>query len=127
MNAALRKSFVVSTKARAVPGGQNYASPCCKAGPYGQSDLCRSRLRVGAGSDHDWEHLSQSSFSELDPVQAQDDSDDLNQLLAALQEPRAKMYAMAQHDKSMMPGIKRPDQMITMVKKHKAAPKRHAR
>jgi hypothetical protein len=68
-----------------------------------------------------------SSFSELDPVQAQDDSDDLNQLLAALQEPRAKMYAMAQHDKSMMPGIKRPDQMITMVKKHKAAPKRRAR
>ena len=51
----------------------------------------------------------------------------LNPLLAALQEPRAKMYAMAQHDKSMMPGIKRPDQMITMVKKHKAAPKRRAR
>ena len=68
--------------------------------------------------------LSLAGF--VTPVQAQDDRDDLNQLLASLQEARAKMYAMAQHDKSMMPGVKRLDQMITMVKNHKAAPKRRA-
>ena len=59
-------------------------------------------------------------------AQAQDGREDLNQLLAALQQARAQMYTMALRHKSMMPGVRRLDEMITMVKKHKAAPKRRA-
>ena len=59
-------------------------------------------------------------------AQAQDGREDLNQLLAALQQARAQMYTMAQRDKSMMPGVRRLDEMITMVKKRKAAPQRRA-
>ena len=68
--------------------------------------------------------LSLAGFSTVARAQG---GEDLNELLAALEQARAKMYAMARTDKSMMAGVKNLDKTIAMMKKRMAGPKRRAR
>lgn len=53
--------------------------------------------------------------------------EDLNQLLAMLEQARTQMMTMARSDRSMMAGVKNLDRTISMVKKHMARPRRRAR
>ena len=67
------------------------------------------------------------SFAGFATVARAQGREDLNQLLAMLEQARTQMMTMARSDRSMMAGVKNLDRTISMVKKHMAQPRRRAR
>ncbi len=58
------------------------------------------------------------SFAGCATVARAQGREDLNQLLAMLEQARTQMMTMARSDRSMMAGVKNLDRTIAMMKRH---------